>query len=226
MTFRTAASLSIAWFALAACQKAPVMADVSPEPGSPSAPAAHGAAARVGTDPGHADEGTPLTPNGHDQLAAFAAGCFWGVEDAFRHVPGVVATAAGYAGGHTQNPTYEEVCTHTTGHAETVLIEYDPTRIPYEQLLRVFWKIHDPTEVNRQGPDVGSNYRSVIFTFTSEQAAAARAAEQVEQQRLGRPIATEIRSMGPFYKAESFHQQFSERTGSHACPIGSQLGTL
>ena len=212
---------------LFACQRAPAMTDATPaSAASPASVTAQQAPMHLGTDPGHAGDGTPLTPQGHDQLAAFAAGCFWGVEDAFRHVPGVVATAAGYAGGHTKSPTYEDVCTHTTGHAETVLVEYDPARVPYEQLLRAFWKIHDPTQVNRQGPDVGTNYRSIIFTFTDEQAAAAKASMQAEQQHLDRPMATEIRPMAPFYKAEAFHQQFAERTGSHACPIGSQLGTL
>ena len=229
MTLRAVASFSLYLLGLATvgCQKAPTMADVSPAQGSAATNAREAPLPmRLGSDPGHAGDGTALTPTGHDQLAAFAAGCFWGVEDAFRHVPGVVATAAGYAGGHTKSPTYDDVCTHTTGHAETVLVEYDPARVPYEQLLRVFWKIHDPTQVNRQGPDVGSNYRSIIFTFTPEQAAAATASMQAEQQHLDRRIATEIRPMAPFYKAEAFHQQFAERTGSHACPIGSQLGSL
>ncbi len=233
MTVRFAASLLLSALAITGCQKTATMADITPAPSSGGEMSAdtHQAGsqdmhAHVGTDPGHVNEHGPLVPAGHDQLAAFAAGCFWGVEDAFRHVPGVVATAAGFAGGHTVNPTYEEVCTHTTGHAETVLVEYDPTRTPYEQLLRAFWKIHDPTQVDRQGPDVGDSYRSVIFTFTPEQAAAAKASMQAEQARLSQPIATQIRPIGPFYPADSFHQQYAERTGSHACPIGSQLGTL
>ncbi len=148
------------------------------------------------------------------------------MEDAFRHVPGVVATAVGSAGGHTAHPDYEAVCTHRTGHAETVLIEYDPKRIPYEQLLRVFWKIHDPTQVDGQGPDIGSNYRSVIFTFDAEQAAAARASSRAEQKALDRPLATEIRPIAPFYKAEGYHQQYAERTGHHGCPIRVPVETL
>jgi peptide-methionine (S)-S-oxide reductase len=193
----------------------------------PSATSARPTAAPpVGTNPGHAGYGTPLSPTGRNKLAAFAAGCFWGVEDAFRHVPGVVATSVGYAGGHTADPTYESVCTHRTGHAETVLVEFDPTRVPFEQLVRVFWKIHDPTQVDGQGPDLGNNYRSIIFTFGDEEAAAARASMQAEQKRLAAPIVTEIRPMGPFYAAEAFHQQFAERTGSHACPIAARLGTL
>lgn len=181
----------------------------------------------VGVDPGHATRtGGPLAPTGKDELAAFAAGCFWGVEDAFRHVPGVVATAAGYSGGHTRNPTYEEVCTHTTGHAETVLVEFDPTRVTYEKLLRVFWMIHDPTQVNRQGPDRGDNYRSIVFTFDAAQAAAARASKEAEQKTLTRPIATSIEPMRVFYKAEDYHQQYAERTGDHSCPIRLELETM
>jgi peptide-methionine (S)-S-oxide reductase len=183
-------------------------------------------AAVVGADPGHAGYGTPLTPTGQDKLAAFAAGCFWGVEDAFRHVPGVVATAVGYAGGHTNDPTYEKVCTHRTGHAETVLVEFDPHKVPYEQLLRVFWKIHDPTQVGGQGPDEGDNYRSIVFTFDDEEAAAARASEQAEQKSHRAPITTEIRPMAAFYKAEAYHQQYAERTGHHGCPIRVPVDTL
>jgi peptide-methionine (S)-S-oxide reductase len=191
-------------------------------PASASSPTL-AAPAHVGTDPGHVGYGTPLTPHPGNQLAAFSAGCFWGVEDAFRHVPGVVSTAVGFTGGHTDDPTYEKVCTHTTGHAETVLVEFDPRRVPYEQLLRVFFKIHDPTEVDKQGPDVGDQYRSAIFTFSDEEAAAARAAKQAEERSLGKQVATEIRPIGAFYKAEDYHQQYSERTGSHACPIRGQL---
>jgi peptide-methionine (S)-S-oxide reductase len=194
--------------------------------GAPKGAAAPAVPARVGTDPGHVGYGTPLVPKDHDQLAAFAAGCFWGVEDAFRHVPGVVSTAVGFTGGHTSDPTYEKVCSHSTGHAETVLVEFDPARVPYEHLLRVFFKIHDPTEVNRQGPDIGDQYRSAIFTFSDDEAAAARAAKQAEEKVSGTRIATEIRPIGPFFKAEGYHQQYAERTGSHACPIGGQLETL
>jgi peptide-methionine (S)-S-oxide reductase len=180
----------------------------------------------VGSDPGHAGRGTPLVPTGKDKLAAFAAGCFWGVEDAFRHVPGVVATAVGYSGGHTENPTYEEVCTHTTGHAETVLVEFDPAKTTYEKLLTAFWEIHDPTQVNRQGPDVGDSYRSIVFTFDDAEAAAARASKKAEQAKLDRPIATSIEPMRVFYKAEAYHQQYAERTGDHSCPIRKRLESL
>ena len=182
---------------------------------------------KIGTEPGHATAtGGKLTPAGNDKLAAFAAGCFWGVEDAFRHVQGVVATAPGYSGGHTENPTYEDVCTHTTGHAETVLVEYDPDKVSYEKLLTAFWMIHDPTQVNRQGPDFGDNYRSVVFTFDDAQAAAARASKAEEQKNHDRPIATSIEPMRVFYKAEDYHQQYAERTGDHSCPIGRKLQTL
>jgi peptide-methionine (S)-S-oxide reductase len=228
---RSASVAALALLALvAACHESRSSAEPTPDrPGSPSpAPtAATGrAAASVGNNPGHAGQGTPLTPSGHDKLAAFAAGCFWGVEDAFRHVPGVVATAVGYAGGHTTDPTYESVCTHRTGHAETVLVEFDPTRIPYEQLLRVFWKIHDPTQTDGQGPDLGDNYRSIVFTFDAEEAAAAKASLQAEQKGQSRPIVTHIQPMGSFYAAEAFHQQFAERTGSHACPVRVQVNNL
>jgi peptide-methionine (S)-S-oxide reductase len=231
MILRFLAPFAIALACTAGCRGAQSSPDVAPPsgPGSPTAGTTMPAAAaplHPGSDPGHAGNGTPLAPSGKNQLAAFAAGCFWGVEDAFRHVHGVVATAVGYSGGHTSNPTYESVCTHTTGHAETVLVEFDPTRVPYEQLLRVFWKIHDPTQVNQQGPDVGDSYRSVIFTFSPDEAAAAHASEQVEQGALHKPIATQIVPMAAFYKAEGYHQQYSERTGDHSCPISASLESM
>jgi methionine-S-sulfoxide reductase len=201
-------------------------AEPAPAHTASAPPLTASAVAHVGGDPGHVGYGTPLTPTGNDQLAAFSGGCFWGVEDAFRHVHGVVATAVGFTGGHTNDPTYEKVCTHTTGHAETVLVEYDPTRVPYEQLLRVFFKIHDATEVDRQGPDVGDQYRSAIFTFSPDQEAAARAAKDAEAKALGQRVATDIRPIGPFYKAEDYHQQYAERTGHHGCPIRANLDTL
>jgi len=222
MQLRWIVALAITSSASLGCHATRTTADVSPEP------AASGGAtpAHVGADPGHAGNGTPLTPAGHDRLAAFAAGCFWGVEDAFRHVPGVVATAVGYAGGHTTDPDYPKVCTHTTGHAETVLVEFDPARVPYEHLLRVFWKIHDPAQVGGQGPDEGDSYRSVVFTFGDDEAAAARASLQAEQKHLDQHITTEVRPMGAFYKAEDYHQQYAERTGHHGCPIRVPLDTL
>ena len=173
----------------------------------------------VGTDPGHAGQGTSLVAAGGHQLAAFAEGCFWGSEDTFRHVAGVTATAVGYTGGHTKSPSYEDVCSHTTGHAETVLVEFDPGRVSYEKLLHTFFDSHDPTTKNRQGPDVGDQYRSAVFTFSAEQESVARASVAAEQKSYAKPITTEIRPIGEFYKAEEYHQQYDEKTGRHSCPL-------
>ena len=155
------------------------------------------------------------------EQAIFGAGCFWGVEAAFRETPGVVATEVGYAGGKTQNPTYRDVCSHTTGHAEVVRVEYDPARISYDDLLRVFWTSHDPTQVNRQGPDIGDQYRTVIFFTTPTQEAAARASkEQLEREGTYRkPIATQIEPAPTFYPAEEYHQQYLEKRGLSTCRI-------
>src|SRR5579863_9656752 len=227
---RNVGAASVVCAVFAACHSAPT-AEAAPERTTP--PAATSSAgptgSHVGSDPGHVNEvakGGALTPTGHDQLAEFAAGCFWGVEDAFRHVSGVVSTAVGFTGGHTIDPDYPKVCSHTTGHAETVLVEFDPSRVPYEQLLRVFFKIHDPTEVDRQGPDVGDQYRSAIFTFNDEQAAAAKAAKQAQEKASGERFATQIKPVTPFYRAEDYHQQYAERTGSHGCPIRVDVNTL
>jgi methionine-S-sulfoxide reductase len=186
-----------------------------PAPPSSSPPANE----RVGSDPGRVGRGTPLEPRQGHALAAFAGGCFWGVEDAFRKVPGVTATAVGYTGGHTPNPTYEEVCGHASGHAETVLVEFDPARVSYDKLLAVFFRIHDPTTLNRQGPDVGDNYRSEIFTFGPDQDAAAKRAIAAVQAKNGGHIVTLVAPIGPFFKAEDYHQQYAERTGHHGCPV-------
>jgi peptide-methionine (S)-S-oxide reductase len=168
----------------------------------------------------------PPYPAGLEQ-AVFGLGCFWGAERKFWELgDGIYTTAVGYAGGHTTDPDYPKVCTHTTGHAETVLVEFDPARVPYEHLLRVFWKIHDPTQVGGQGPDEGDSYRSVIFTVDEDEAAAARASLQAEQKHLAEHITTEVRPLGPFYKAEGYHQQYAERTGHHGCPIRVPLDTL
>jgi peptide-methionine (S)-S-oxide reductase len=173
----------------------------------------------VGTDPGHVGAGTPLTPRAGDELAAFAAGCFWGVEDNFRQVPGVVATAVGYTGGSTSFPDYPAVCSHTTGHAETVLIEFDPKQVSYATLLNVFFKNHDPTTKNRQGPDVGDQYRSQIFTFSPEQQALAQQAKAHEAAELKKPVVTLIAPIARFWRAEDYHQQYDEKTGTHSCPL-------
>ena len=147
--------------------------------------------------------------------ATFSAGCFWGVETSFRKIDGVTATAVGYAGGHAANPTYEQVCGGGTGHAEVVKVDYDPARVSYDDLLSVFWMAHDPTQVNRQGPDVGSQYRSLILTHDDEQAAAARTSKEAlaASGRHASPVATEIEAAGDFWLAEDYHQQFFEKRG-------------
>jgi peptide-methionine (S)-S-oxide reductase len=150
--------------------------------------------------------------------ATFAAGCFWGVEAAFRQLPGITDAISGYIGGTLENPTYEQVCSGRTGHAEAVEVTYDPSRISYEALLDAFWKMHDPTQMNRQGPDVGTQYRSAIFTHSAEQAAAAKASLEAEQTKLGKPIATTIETAPTFYPAEAYHQKYFERHGV-ACHI-------
>ncbi len=145
--------------------------------------------------------------------ATFAAGCFWGVESAFRKVPGVVSATVGYTGGSHENPTYEDVCTGRTGHAEAVQLEYDPSTVTYEELLDVFWNIHDPTTPNRQGPDVGSQYRSAVFSHDAEQEAAAIASKEKldGSGRLPKPIVTEIAPASTFYRAEDYHQGYLEK---------------
>ena len=153
--------------------------------------------------------------------ATFAAGCFWGVEAAFRRVPGVLATRVGYTGGSVVSPTYEDVCSHRTGHAEAVEVDYDPDRISYDDLLQVFWEEHDPTQRNRQGPDVGSQYRSAIFVHDAPQEAAALASrEQVAKSgKYQRPVVTEITPAPIFYAAEDYHQQYLEKRGLAVCHI-------
>jgi peptide-methionine (S)-S-oxide reductase len=153
--------------------------------------------------------------------ATFAAGCFWGVEAAFRRLPGVTATAVGYSGGAVTAPTYEQVCTDRTGHAEVVQVDYDPQKISYDQLLETFWSSHNPTTLNRQGPDVGSQYRSAIYFHTPEQQTAAEASKQqlTASGRFGRPIVTEITPASTFYRAEEYHQQYLEKRGQASCHI-------
>jgi len=151
--------------------------------------------------------------------AAFAAGCFWGSQEDFEKVPGVIDTTVGYMGGTLKNPTYKEVCTDKTGHAETVLVEYDPAKVTYDQLLEIFWTHHDPTTVNRQGPDVGTQYRSVIFYYTPEQKAEAGAsiAKLTKEHRFTRPIVTEIVQASDFWKAEDYHQHYLDKNGLSNC---------
>ena len=148
-----------------------------------------------------------------NEIAIFAAGCFWGIESAFRKVRGVISTRVGYTGGHFENPTYEDVCSHKTGHAEAVEIIYDPSIISYEELLEVFWKIHDPTTLNRQGWDVGTQYRSAIFYYDEEQKRIALKSKE-ELQKSGKfkgPVETEITQLTEFYQAEDYHQQYHEK---------------
>ena len=155
------------------------------------------------------------------EKATFGAGCFWGVEATFRSIPGVISTLVGYCGGKTDNPTYKDVCTDTTGHAEVVEITFDPAQLSYEQLLETFWKLHDPTTPNRQGPDVGSQYRSVIFFHSPAQEAAARAArERLDKSgKFRNPVVTQIVPAAPFYKAEDYHQRYLEKRGLASCHI-------
>jgi peptide-methionine (S)-S-oxide reductase len=152
-----------------------------------------------------------------EKKATFGAGCFWGVEAAFRRTQGVTGTKVGYAGGKVDNPTYEQVCSDTTGHAEVVEVTYDPEQVTYEQLLTIFWLEHDPTQLNRQGPDVGSQYRSVIFVHDEEQRAAAEASREAVQARFTRPVVTTIEDAPPFWEAEDYHQQYLEKRGLASC---------
>jgi peptide-methionine (S)-S-oxide reductase len=154
--------------------------------------------------------------------ATFAAGCFWGVEATFRQLPGVTATRVGYIGGNTVTPTYKDVCTDTTGHAEAVEIDYDPAKLSYDQLLDVFWENHDPTQLNRQGPDFGKQYRTAIFCHSPEQEVAAKSSKEKlgKSGRFSKPIMTQIVPATTFYEAEDYHQQYLEKRGLASCHIG------
>ncbi len=151
--------------------------------------------------------------------ATFAAGCFWGVEDAFRQLKGVISTTVGYTGGTKVNPTYKDVCSGTTGHAEAIDVEFDPDQVSYLELLATFWKSHDPTTMNRQGPDIGTQYRSAIFFHDPEQEKEARDSKAILEQQgvFRRPIVTQILPAGPFYRAEDYHQQYFEKQGIRSC---------
>src|SRR5579862_2206734 len=178
---------------------------------------------KVGTKPGGLGSGLPLKASGRNQLAAFSGGCFWGTENTFRHVKGVMATAVGYTGGAVDNPTYEQVCTHTTGHAETVLIEFNPSVVTYTALVHDFWLAHQPTEVDRQGPDVGNNYRSAIWTFSDEQYKQASASRDAQEKLEHVKFATQIAPIKTFWPAEDYHQQYDEKTGTNTCPPPRQI---
>jgi peptide-methionine (S)-S-oxide reductase len=201
--------VKIAAFIVAAAVASLVVLGLRPEPGAvewgkmSSGNASHGL---------YFVKGITKEP-ANTELAMFSAGCFWGVEQEFRKQKGVVATAVGFTGGHLPNPTYEEVCTHTTGHAETVLLEYDPTVVSYKALLQNFWDMHDPTQGDRQGPDVGDNYRSAIWYFTPEQRKEAEDSKVAlaKSGELSGPITTQIAAAGSFYKAEDYHQQYAEK---------------
>jgi peptide-methionine (S)-S-oxide reductase len=176
--------------------------------------------------------GTPIAgpwPDG-TQVAVFGLGCFWGDEKDFWQVPGVVSTAVGYAGGHTPNPTYEEVCSNKTGHAEVVQVAFDPTKVSYEQLLKVFWEAHDPTQGMRQGNDVGTSYRSIVLATSDEQRRAAEASREAFQERLTAAgygtITTEIQDLDAFYYAEDYHQQYLDKNPRGYCPNHSTGVTL
>lgn len=220
---RSLLPLGLALGLVVGCRSAGSSAAAKGEPSSPAPAALDGIPAAVksavGTDPGGVGMGTWLAPKAGNELAAFAGGCFWGTEDTFRQVPGVVATAVGYTGGHTKNPTYEDVCSHTTGHAETVLLEFDPKAVTYARLLDVFFENHDPTTMNRQGPDVGDQYRSEVFTFSKAQSDAASDAIARAEKRLGKRVVTAISPIGAFYKAEDYHQQWDEKAGKKSCKI-------
>ena len=151
--------------------------------------------------------------------AIFAAGCFWGVQYYFDQVPGVTMSSVGYTGGHVENPSYDEVCSHTTGHAEAVLIEFDPKKVSYETLVKQFFRMHDPTQMNRQGPDIGDNYRSAIFYEDDEQKRVAEKVRDTLQSSTQKRIVTQIVPAQTFYQAEDYHQKFTERTGRGMCHI-------
>jgi methionine-S-sulfoxide reductase len=155
----------------------------------------------------------------NEKIATFGGGCFWGVEAAFRRLDGVTKTRVGYAGGRTESPSYQQVCYEDTGHAEVVEVTYDEDVIPYEALLAAFWAEHDPTQLNRQGPDVGEQYRSVIFVHDDAQRAAAEASRDRVQARLSKPVVTVIEDAGMFWEAEDYHQQYLEKRGLSSCTV-------
>ena len=153
------------------------------------------------------------------EQATFAAGCFWGVEGDFRQILGVITTTVGYTGGRTEHPSYEEVCSHTTGHAEAVLVEFDPAQVSYDELLEAFWQLHDPTQLNRQGPDVGDQYRSAIFFHSPEQEAKAKASKEAAQARFSGRSSPRSPPAPMFWPAEEYHQQYLQKRGLASCAI-------
>jgi len=155
------------------------------------------------------------------EVATFGAGCFWGIEANFQRIPGVISAESGYSGGHMANPTYKDVCADETGHAEVVQVTFDPEKVSYEKLLDAFWQMHDPTQVNRQGPDYGSQYRSAIFFHSPEQEEEAKKSKAALEAsgKLRRPVATEITAAGSFWRAEEYHQKYLEKRGATSCHI-------
>ena len=151
------------------------------------------------------------------EKAIVAGGCFWGVEGLFQELNGVVDTTVGYTGGHTENPTYRDICSHGTGHAEAVEVVFDPDKVSYEEILAYFWRLHDPTTLNRQGPDIGDQYRSAIFYLSPEQKASAEKVQVEAQKNWKKPIVTEITEAGVFYPAEEYHQDYFKKHGRHGC---------
>lgn len=187
-------------------------------------PASHASSGDLGPNPQITGGVAPATEGEASvslQQAMFGAGCFWGVEATFRKVPGVVDAAVGYSGGKTDNPSYQQVCYDATGHAEVVHLTFDPAKVTYEQLLEIFFKMHDPTQLNRQGPDIGDQYRSAVFTYSPEQASAARAAIErlTAAKRFRRPIVTTIEPAPTFWKAEDYHQRYLEKRGLDNCHV-------
>lgn len=174
------------------------------------------------TETEHAKDSRDTDPARMEKVS-FGAGCFWQVEEAFREVRGVIDTAVGYEGGHVPNPTYEQVCSGSTGHAEVCQVTFDPDLVSFGELLQVYWRIHDPTQVDRQGPDVGSQYRSVVFFHSEEQRAEAEASKEAEQQRHRNPIATTIEPATGFYMAEDYHQCYLGKRRSSGL-MGTLLG--
>ena len=156
------------------------------------------------------------------EKATFAAGCFWGVQSYFDQIPGVISSQVGYTGGQTENPSYEDVCSHTTGHAEAVELEFDPSQVNYETLVKHFFILHDPTQMNRQGPDVGDSYRSAIFYHDDQQKEAAESVLTEVQPRWSQPIVTQINSASTFWPAEDYHQKYAENTGRGTCHVAYQ----
>lgn len=166
-----------------------------------------------------AENETPDTGTTGARKATFGAGCFWGIESAFRGVPGVLGSPVGYSGGGVAEPSYEQVCTGRTGHAEVVEVEYDPEKVSYDELLDVFWGLHDPTQKDRQGPDFGTQYRSAIFYHDEDQLRRAEASKERAQSSRRKTVVTEITSAGPFYRAEEYHQRYFEKKGIAFCPV-------